>query len=188
MVLLLAVASCTQPDLATVTEWLGPQLHGEIRGEANGQRVDVIADAVVCQRQYFVPDLVDLETYPEGRLAGFIISFLVTIDGVERRYELELSDFTTAAVGTSWTVGSDENLVELRWEWEVNSSLVAYAATATGGMVELHELSGKVGTDGLVIPAGDGNVGAFVQLDLPDGEIAISFTAPCSVVQIDVAP
>ena len=196
---LLSLASCGEPAAPdpTVTDWLGAELHGELHGEAEGDRVDVVAEAseVACKREYAVPDPADTTTFGEGWLKELEVSFLVTVDGVERRYEIEIYNFTEAAEGAVWTVvpvvtedapiGAEEVHVELQWEWEVDSMLVAYEEIATGGTVEIRELSGMVGEDGLVIPANEGNVGAFIELELPDGEVAISFTAPCSVVEVE---
>jgi hypothetical protein len=196
---LVALASCIEPQTTptTLTTWLGPEVHGEIRGEADGGRVDVVAEAsqVECKREYAVPDPADTSTFSEGRLKEFEVAFNVTIDGVERRYELEIYNFDSAEVGTTWTVvpvvtegapiNPGEAHAEFQWEWEVDSELIAYEQIATGGTVELREVSGMVGADGLVIPAGEGNFGAFVELELPDGEVAISFNAPCSIVEVE---
>lgn len=197
---LLALASCTaETPPPTVTEWLGAEIHGELHGEADGARVDVVAEAsqVACKREYAVPDPADTSTFADGWLKEFEVSFLVVVDGIERRYEIEIYNFasTADAVGSSWTVvpvvtedapiDPGEVHVELQWEWEADSELISYEEIAKGGTVEIREMSGEVGADGLVIPANEGNLGAFIELELPDGEVAISFTAPCSTVEIE---
>ncbi len=180
-----------------MTEWLGPQLHGEIHGEVDGTEVDVIAGAsrVGCKREYVVPDPDDTSTYEQGWLEEIEISFYVTIDGVVRRYELEIYDFVRADVGELLNVvpferggdpiGGDEAHAEFQWEWEIDSSRFTYEGLAVQGTVEIRESSGMVGADGLVIPAGRGNFGALVRLEMPDGELGISFTAPCSIIEIN---
>jgi hypothetical protein len=184
---------------ATVTQWLGPELHGELRGEIEDERVDVVAgaDEVVCKRMYAVPDPNDPTTFADGKLAQLLVSFMVTIDGVERWYELEFydHDFNATALGTVLTVvppatedaalGEHEVNVDLGWEWEQGNDLITYGETATGGTLWLRELSGSPGADGLVIPAEEGRFGAFLELELPNGSVAVSFTAPCSEVEIE---
>lgn len=193
------LASCTEStSTATVNEWLGSQRHGAIRGEADGVQVDAIAgaSAVGCKREYVVPVPEDTKTYDEGWLEEYEISFYVTIDGVRQRYELQIYNFTKPAIGRSLTIvpdeigddpiGEDEVHAQFQWEWEMEGSRrVTYEGVAVEGTVEFRELSGEVGSDGLVIPAGEGSLGALVQLVLPDGQVGISFTAPCSIVEID---
>lgn len=189
---------CTADEAATtLTAWLGPDLHGEMRGEADGGRVDVVAEAseVACKREYRVPNPDDPATFVDGWLGELEVAFNVTVDGIERRYELEFHGFTGGEVGDAWTVvpvvmegapiGADEVHVEVQWEWEADSMLVAYEEIASAGRVELHELSGTVGDDGLVIPAGEGTFGAFAELELPDGQLSVSFTATCSEVEVE---
>lgn len=198
-VFLVACTSDQGSEPATVDEWLGSDLHGEMRGEIEAERVDVVAEAseVECKREYAVPDPNDTATFVDGWLEELEVSFLVTIDGTERRYELEFynHDFNATALGSVLTVvpvvtedapiGEDEVHVELQWEWEQGNELITYEEVATGGTLELRELSGTPGADGLVVPADDGNFGAFVQLELPSGSVSVSFTAPCSVVEIE---
>jgi hypothetical protein len=190
--------ACT-PEPATVSEWLGPGLHGQMRGEIEAERVDVVAEAdgVACQRKYGVPDPNDPSTFADGGLQALLVSFMVKSDGLERWYELEFSnhDFNATALGTVLTVvpepsaeaeiGEDEVNVELRWEWEQGNDLIRYGEPATGGTLELRELSGTPGADGLVVPADDGNFGGFLQLELPSGSVAVSFTAPCTAVEVE---
>lgn len=195
-VLVLAACNESAPE-PTVTEWLGHHRHGEIRGALDGEDVDVMAGAsqVGCKREYVVPEPDDESTYAEGRLDELEISFYATVDGIEHWYELELFDLGDVAVGKTLTVVSsgsehpaverDEVHAEFAWEWESDDFLVTDEAVAVRGTVDIHELSGEAGPDGLVIPAGQGNVGALVRLELPDGEVGISFTAPCSIVEID---
>lgn len=82
-------------------------------------------------------------------------------------------------------IGAGEVHVEVQWEWEIGSDFVVFEELATSGVLEIHELSGTVGADGLVIPANDGNVGGFIDVELPSGAVAISFTAPCTVVEVE---
>ncbi len=198
--LIVLVACATEAEPVTVSEWLGAEPHGEMHGEADGERVDVVADAegVTCKREYEVPDPNDSATWTQGRLKELEVSFLVVIDGVERRYELELynHDFSSSPVGSALAVvpvvtegaaiAADAVHVEVQWEWEDGNQMVAFEQIATGGTVELHELSGSVGSDGLVIPAGEGSFGAFIELELPDGALAASFTAPCTLVEVEM--
>lgn len=197
---MLLVGGCTQAP-EPLTEWLGPQLHGEIRGEIDDERVDVVASAgqLECKREYFVPDPNDPATWGEGRYDVIEVNFFVTIDGTPRHYELELlnHDFSEAAVGTALKVvpvigedehaeiGADEVHVEVKWDWKTDGDSIAYEQFAISGTVELRELSGVVGPDGLVIPAGDGNFGAFLDIQLPDGELTASMTAPCTEVDVE---
>jgi hypothetical protein len=58
--------------------------------------------------------------------------------------------------------------------------MIAYFST-----LELRERSGTPGADGLVIPADDGNFGGFLQLELPSGSVAASFTASCTEVEVE---
>jgi hypothetical protein len=193
------LAACTPEPEPTVSEWLGPDLHGQMRGEIDGEPVNVVAqaDEVACQRKYLVPDPNDPTTFADGHLDALQVSFMVKTDGIERWYELEFynHDFATTALGTVLTVvpepaeetviRADQVNAELRWEWEQGNDLITYGETATGGMLELRELSGTAGADGLVIPAEDGNFGAFLQLELPDGTVGVSFTAICSMVEVE---
>lgn len=196
---LLALVACStgEPEPQRVTEWRGPELHGEIRGEVQGERVDIVAEAdeVACKREYEVADPGDPATWGDGHLKEIEISLLVIVDGVERRYELEFFNFTDLAVGAELDVvpvvvedapiGAGEVHVEVQWEWEIGSDFVVFEELATSGVLEIHELSGTVGADGLVIPANDGNVGGFIDVELPSGSVAISFTAPCTVVEVE---
>lgn len=193
------IACAPEPRYPTVSVWLGAGLHGELRGEIEGERVDVVAqaDEVACTRQYAVPDPNDPSTYDDGRLESLLISFMVVSEGIERWYELEFynHEFDATEIGTVLTVvappsddgviGEDEVNVDLGWEWEDGNDLITYGETATAGSFELRELSGTPGPDGLVIPANDGELGGFLQLELPDGSVAVSFTATCSAVEVE---
>jgi hypothetical protein len=194
----LLFVACTS-DAATVTQWRGPELHGELRGEIEGERVDVVAQAneLVCRRMYVVPNPNDPKTFADGWLDQLQVSFMVTIDGIERWYDLEFfgHDFTTTAMGTVLTVvpastddvapSEHEVHVGLRWEWEQGNDLITYDELAVSGTLELRELSDTPSADGLVIPASEGKFGAFLELELPSGSVTASFTAPCTGLEVE---
>lgn len=200
--LITLIACSAEPEPETVDEWLGAEPHGEMRGEVDGERVDVVAEAseVSCKREYEVPNPDDSTTWADGRLKELEVAFNVVVEGVERRYELEIynnADLASTAIGSvlqavpvvteGAPIGTDEVHVEVQWEWEDGNEMIAFEEIATGGTLEFRELSGTVGPDGLVIPMGEGSFGAFLELDLPSGAVAVSFTAPCTVVEVEPA-
>ncbi|MFV8755231.1 hypothetical protein ACNOYE_32175 [Nannocystaceae bacterium ST9] len=202
--LLFTCLACAESDHEhpTVSEWQGLEPHAELHGEVEGERVDVsvVGEGVACKREYEVGDPDDPSSWAgDGRFKEFEVAIDLVVDGVERRYELEFygHDFPSSEVGRVLTIvgvdeadpdaplAADEVHVEVQWEWEAGDEFVAFEAVAIAGSLELREMSGMVGADGLVIPADEGSFGGFATIELPEGELAVSFTAPCVEVEVE---
>ncbi len=78
---------------------------------------------------------------------------------------------------------SDEMWLE--WEWHETTGATTYEAAAQTGEFVLGEFIGTPGTDGLVIPDGQGQIGGYAYARWsPTDELWISFSAACEVSEV----
>lgn len=180
--------------------WEGEEPHLIVRGVIDGEMVDIelrgadaVAAGVSCEREYLADESSTMPGEPDLSTAVFNevkINATVTINGEQRFLELELKqhDLQSDAIGTDITVvprlavglpAADEMWLEFEWQTLPDETTVLEVA-ALEGNVTLERFTGTPGTDTVVIPSGDGDVGVTIDARWsPTDSLQISVTAPC---------
>jgi hypothetical protein len=186
-------------DPAGPTHWLGDEAHIDVGGRLGGIEFDVSAgpappaneNEVWCERRYLVPTAPgNLQLWELGTLPTVEIHALLPVaDGIERlTVRLQGKDLASQSLDEPADVmplHPDAELlpgeVAVEWVWANDHQEPAYQAAAVSGVFELRLRSGMPGADGLVIPAGEGAVGGWLEALWRPGEaVRASFTAPCT--------
>lgn len=181
--------------------WAGEAPHLIVRGTIDGEVIDIdlqgadaIAAGVSCEREYLADESATMAGEPDLSTAVFDevkINATVTINGEQRFLELELKhhDLQSDAIGTEITVvprlavgepAADEIWLEFEWQTLPDETTVLEVA-ALEGVVTLQRFTGTPGTDTVVIPAGDGEIGVTIDARWsPTESLQVSLTAPCT--------
>jgi hypothetical protein len=180
--------ACGGDDDSTAdVTWQGEEPHASFTGRADGHDIAVDVVAATCKLKYTVPNPDDAATWNQAVLDEFEIAVQVVDGGVEKAYEIEFvaADF----IGASGEMAVPRAVqAEVSFEWEQDNTAVNYEQSASEGTLLFAALLGTPGPDGKVIPAGMGTVGGAFALTLPDGgELAGSFTAPCTETEVAAA-
>lgn len=189
-------------------DWYGTDPHLIVSGHLFDEDVsiDVTDPAMVefgrfeCRREYEVPTIGGVPDPTMARNVEVRIRGYVVVNGEERRFELELKrhDFQNTAIGTELSIVPRDDLnspdpsgntLWVEWEWhDAETNDTTFEAAAQGGTVRLEAFTGT--PDGVIIPDGDGYVGATVDAFWSTTErLRISITAPCLDTEIiEVTP
>lgn len=162
----------------------------------------VEASMFECRREYEVPLVngVPDETMAENievRIRG-----IVTVNGEQRRFEIELKrhNLQDTPIGTVLDIVPRDDInppdpngttLWVEWEWhDAVTNETTFEGAAQGGTVTLEAYTGTPGATGVIIPDGDGVVGATIDAFWsPTERLRISVTAPCLDTEIiEVAP
>lgn len=189
------MACASESPQAPIGEWRGDEPHFSVHGLLNGEMLDFSIDGdaqgaqVWCEREYAAP-IADGETdlsratHTDTRIDGY-----VTIAGEERVFEIEFlrHPLQDDEPGTELTVVPrvDEELpgaheLWIEWEWATIEGEPLFEAAAQRGRFVLGEFTGTPGEGGVVVPAGEGLVGGYVEARWSVNEsLTVSFTVPC---------
>lgn len=195
-----------EDDDSTSLSWQGAEPHLIVKGHLNGEDLDLsitgqdAADPskVWCAREYAGPP--DDNGEPDvsrAKLYKLNIFALVTVDGEERRLELEFKphDFQADAVPSTARViprvddeAIDADATWLDFEWHTPDGEGDLLETsAQTGHFELELYSGEPGEDGLMIPAGEGSFGGTLDASWSEQErLQASVTAVCTENELDL--
>jgi hypothetical protein len=200
----LALSACSDSGgTAGPDEFLGPTFHLEVGGFIDGQTIDIhldetlAGDAAVawCQREYWVPDPDDPSTYGEGAMDEIELTAFVQIGGEDRRIQLELKqhDFASDPEGTEVTVVPRSDILDpapdemwIEFEIEDLEANRLFEQSAVTGTFVVGPVTGTPGPDGVVIPAGEGEVGGWLDARWSTSEeLRASFYVRCTSIDID---
>lgn len=174
------------------TKWAGDTDHLDVVASFDGKTVDLeqsgASVTAECERGYKVPDETKPETFKDGKLEEYQVKVNFLVDGVETSFQLEFEEhvWTAADVGKTLTVAPKKDE-----DGYFSPTTVAVSAEYANEKEEIELLSesgsylhglvsGTPGADGVVIPDGEGKLGGFVDIKLPNGGfIKASFTVAC---------
>jgi hypothetical protein len=184
--------------------WEGTTPHFSAHGFMNGENVDIritgddaaTGSEVYCGREYVAPRGTDGELdLTRARMSVADIVGNAIVGGEERSFELEIRNhsFGSDQLNLALTVVPRVDGVDpargaawLDWEWHGTDGEDIYEASAQDGSFEFKLLTGAPGEDGVVIPAGEGSVGGFVNARWSVNEsLTVSFTVPCTVSDVE---
>jgi hypothetical protein len=195
-------ASGCGDDAGSEQGWLGQKPHGVIQGSAGDEDLDIeitkasdvkVAE-IVCEREYEVPVVDDVEQLEDAELTGFEIGAIITVDGEERAFELDVEGPSLLDyVGKALEIvpdGSDpepgQAIVEIKWTRLSDEAELLDTDTDTGSLT-VEEIIGEPGEGGVIIPDNEGAVGITGKLRFSASQaIDISFTANCG--ENDISP
>lgn len=190
--------------------WQGAEPHLVVQGSIFEESVSIDATDTLsveegmfeCRREYEVPVIggepdETMARNIEVRFRGF-----VRVNGELRRFELELKkhNLQDTPVGTVLDVvprddlnppDPDGSTLWVEWEWhDAETNDTTFEGAAQGGTVRLEAFTGSPGPGGVIIPEGEGFVGATVDAFWsPNERLRISMSAPCLDTEIiEVTP
>lgn len=200
---LAVVAGCGDGDEGLA--WYGPEPHLVVDGFLFEEPVvvDVVDPVAVeaagfeCRREYRVPVIDGEPDLTRAQNVEVRIRGVVSVNGEDRRFELELKqhDLQGTPLGTVLDVVPRDDLrppdpsgrtLWVEWEWhEAETNITTFEGAAQAGTVRLEAFTGTPGPEGVIIPDGDGYVGATVDAYWsPTERLRISVTAPCLDTEI----
>jgi hypothetical protein len=200
---LAAIAACGGGDGGVA--WFGPDTHLTVSGSIASEVVSIdmtdpviVADGMFeCRREYIVPVIGGVRDYTMARNIEVRIRGHVVHNGEPRRFELELKqhNLQDTPIGTTLQIVPRDDLnrpdpnggtLWVEWEWhDSETNDTTFESSAQGGTVRLEAFTGMPDADGVIIPEGEGYVGATVDAFWsPTERLRISVTAPCLDTEI----
>jgi len=178
------------------TEWQGETPHLEMVGSLAGQDVvatvegDDAADVGVfyCERNYIVPDTEDPSTWAAAYLEKVEIKFNFFYMDQLAEFNVEIvHEDLPGSVGEMLPIdAATEATVQITVDPE-GPNEVEFPDAGVAGNVTIGLLTGTPGTDGVVIPDGEGAFGAYLDLELESGgTLQGSFTANCGENDLEI--
>jgi hypothetical protein len=199
------VCGCSAEAAHSDADWQGEALHLAVRGNLNGESVAVALEGVAgtdstklwCKREYESAADSKGEFDPvHAKQTEIEITAVVEVAGKPRILQLELKRHNLQAD----RIGSDIKIIPrvdgveppadsvwLDFEWTTLDDESILETSAQTGTVTLQHWSGVPGAGGVVVPAGEGKVGASIHAKWSEQEhLDISFTAPCTENETDI--
>lgn len=200
--------ACTSDDENRITEWQGAPLHLVIQGTLDGEDLDVdirgneavAAAMLTCELEWVAPP-----TMPGGvdgdlsmarhREVKLLAQFEMA--GETRYWSMEFKehDFTGDNAGDTLDIiprvetmlpGPSEVWVEAEWLDSFDGDEI-FEQAASEGFLVTQGLTGTPGADGVVFMDGTSIASGFLEARWSaQEELAISFSIPCTLTDIDV--
>ena len=178
--------------------WLGAEPHVDLVGTVAEQELELVAESsdaadigtVYCERNYIVPSLDDESSFADGYLQKVELKFnFFYLDALaEFQIELEADDLPDQ-VGKTLNIGDDQDAaiaLGLNVD-EDGPNTQEFEDAASGGTLKLELLSGEPGQDGVIVPSGEGEYGAHLDIELESGGfLQGSFTIKCGDNDLEV--
>lgn len=199
------LSACESTDTANdePLTWQGEEPHFVARGLLNGEQIDIRIDgddaedgaSVWCEREYEVPLVDGVADLTQARQIETSITGYATVDGEERIFQLEIKqhglqdDRSGDHVAIIPRVdeeapGADEAWLD--WEWQTIDEEDLFESSAQEGEIVLEAFTGEPGEGGVIIPEGEGIVGATLRARWSvDESLSLSFSVPCTANDIE---
>lgn len=185
------------------TSWEGDEPHFTARGFLNGEEIDIRIDgadaedgsSVWCEREYEVPLVDGAADVSMARHIETVVTGFATIGGQDRIFQLEIKQHalqddqpgdSIAIVPRVDEVPPEEGEAWFDWEWQTADEEDLFEASAQEGEIVVGAFSGEPGEGGVIIPEGEGFVGASADARWSvDERLSISFTVLCTANDIE---
>jgi hypothetical protein len=201
----LGLGACESTETANTEplSWQGAEPHFIARGILNGEHIDIRiegADAedganVWCEREYDVPLVDGVVDLTQARQVETSITGYATVDGEERIFQLEIKQHglqddqpgdRVTIIPRVDEVPPSEDEAWFDWEWQTIDEEDLFESSAQEGEIALEAFTGEPGEGGVIIPEGEGIVGAAVQARWSvDESLSLSFSVPCTANDIE---
>jgi hypothetical protein len=201
----LGLGACESTETAKdkPLSWQGAEPHFIARGHLNGEQIDIriVGDdaeegaSVWCEREYEVPLVDGVADLTQARQIETSITGYATVDGEERIFQFEIKQhgLQDDRSGDSVTiiprvdeVPPDADEAWLDWEWQTIDEEDLFESSAQEGEIVLEAFTGEPGEGGVIIPEGEGMVGATVQARWSVNEsLSMSFSVPCTANDVE---